>query len=467
MQRTLIVIVSILFVFSVSAQDYRIEVKVDGLKDSTLQMGYYFGEKTLLADTAPVNSNGVAVFKGDSLLPRGMYFVVLPNSYFELLITDNQQFSVSTTLENVAKDLVFTNSPENTAFTKYRTFLAQKQGVMSKLQKRAQSQKEDGGEVKQNLLDSIALVDNEVKSMWDATIKANPETLLSEIIRTLKPVEFPDFNIPDDAPNADSLRWITSIRYNQEHYFDNVNFSEAGLIRTPFFQDRIDNYFDRVLIPVADTVIPYANSVIERAQANDDMYRFIVTHLFSKYSNSSIMGMDAVFVNIAENYFLSGKTPWITQETKTKIAERVANLKPNLIGEVAPNLKMRDLDGSLHELGKVDAKIMVIYFWDTNCSFCKKTSPALKKLYQKYKSKGFNVFAVYTQGEPDKWEEYIEKNELDWINVWDPMRTTNYHKLYDIYSTPVMYVLDKDKKIIAKRIGIESLERFIEEEIDK
>lgn len=467
MQRTLIVIVSILFVFSVSAQDYRIEVKVDGLKDSTLQMGYYFGEKTLLADTAPVNSNGVAVFKGDSLLPRGMYFVVLPNSYFELLITDNQQFSVSTTLENVAKDLVFTNSPENTAFTKYRTFLAQKQGVMSKLQKRAQSQKEDGGEVKQNLLDSIALVDNEVKSMWDATIKANPETLLSEIIRTLKPVEFPDFNIPDDAPNADSLRWITSIRYNQEHYFDNVNFSEAGLIRTPFFQDRIDNYFDRVLIPVADTVIPYANSVIERAQANDDMYRFIVTHLFSKYSNSSIMGMDAVFVNIAENYFLSGKTPWITQETKTKIAERVANLKPNLIGEVAPNLKMRDLDGSLHELGKVDAKIMVIYFWDTNCSFCKKTSPALKKLYQKYKSKGFNVFAVYTQGEPDKWKEYIEKNELDWINVWDPMRTTNYHKLYDIYSTPVMYVLDKDKKIIAKRIGIESLERFIEEEIDK
>ncbi|MDD4673548.1 MAG: redoxin domain-containing protein [Bacteroidales bacterium] len=467
MQRTLIVIVSILFVFSVSAQDYRIEVKVDGLKDSTLQMGYYFGEKTLLADTAPVNSNGVAVFKGDSLLPRGMYFVVLPNSYFELLITDNQQFSVSTTLENVAKDLVFTNSSENTAFTKYRTFLAQKQGVMSKLQKRAQSQKEDGGEVKQNLLDSIALVDNEVKSMWDATIKANPETLLSEIIRTLKPVEFPDFNIPDDAPNADSLRWITSIRYNQEHYFDNVNFSEAGLIRTPFFQDRIDNYFDRVLIPVADTVIPYANSVIERAQANDDMYRFIVTHLFSKYSNSSIMGMDAVFVNIAENYFLSGKTPWITQETKTKIAERVANLKPNLIGEVAPNLKMRDLDGSLHELGKVDAKIMVIYFWDTNCSFCKKTSPALKKLYQKYKSKGFNVFAVYTQGEPDKWEEYIEKNELDWINVWDPMRTTNYHKLYDIYSTPVIYVLDKDKKIIAKRIGIESLERFIEEEIDK
>ena len=465
MQRSLIAIASIFFALSVSAQDYRIELKVEGLKDSTLQMGYYFGEKTLLADTATVNSDGVAVFKGDSLLPRGMYFVVLPNNYFELLVTDNQKFSISTTLANANKDLVFTNSPENTAFAKYRTFLAEKQNVMGRLQKKAQVQKEDGGEVSKVLLDSISLVDNEVKNMWDETIKANPGTLLSEIIRTLKPIEFPDFNIPNDAPNADSLRWITSIRYNQKHFFDNINFSEAGLIRTPFFQSRIDSYFDRVLMPIADTVILYANHVIEQAQANDEMYRFIVTHLFSKFSNSSIMGMDAVFVSIAENYFLSGKTPWITEETKAKIAERVTNLKPNLIGEVAPNLKMRGTDGMLHELAKVDADIMVVYFWDTNCSFCKKTSPELKKLHEKYQSNGFKVFAVYTQGESDKWKEYIEKNELNWINVWDPMRITNYHKLYDIYSTPVMYVLDKDKKIIAKRIGIESLEKFIEQEI--
>lgn len=465
MQRTLLTIVTILFAFSVSAQNYRIELKVDGLKDSTIQMGYYFGEKTLLADTATMNSNGVAVFKGDSLLPRGMYFIVLPNSYFELLITDNQQFSIGTTLENANKDLVFINSPENTAFTKYRAFLADKQNIMGKLQQRAQVQRESGGEVDKVLRDSITLVDDEVKNMWNSTIQANPGTLLAEIINTLKPIDFPDFNITDDQPNADSLRWITSIRYNQEHYFDNVNFSEAGLIRTPFFQSRIDNYFDRVLIPIADTVIKYADPIIKRAQANDDMYRFIVGHLFSKFSNSSIMGMDAAFVHIAENYFLSGKAPWITDETKTKIANRVADLKPNLIGETAPNLKMKDIAGSLRELSKVDAKVTVIYFWEPSCSHCKVTTPKLRGIYEKYKSKGFNVFAVYTQGEQDKWNEYIEKNDLKWINVWDPMRVTNYHKLYDIYSTPVMYVLDKDKKIIAKRIGIESLERFIEQEI--
>ena len=465
MQRTILAIVTLFFAFSVSAQNYRIELKVDGLKDSTIQMGYYFGDKTLLADTATLNSKGVAVFKGDSLLPRGMYFVVLPTSYFELLITDNQHFSISTTLQNVNKDLVFTNSHENTEFTKYRTFLAERQNIMSGLQQRAQGQKENAGEVNQALLDSITLVDEEVKTMWDETTRANPGTLLAAVINTLKPVDFPDFNISDDQPSADSLRWITSIRYNQEHYFDNVDFSEAGLVRTPFFQSRIDNYFDRVLIPIVDTVIQYSDIVIKRAQANDDMYRFIVTHLFSKFSNSSIMGMDAAFVHLAENYFLSGKTPWITDETKTKIADRVADLKPNLIGETAPNLKMKDVGGTLRDLSKVNAKVTVIYFWEPSCSHCKKTTPLLKDLYEKYKSKGLNVFAVYTQGEHDKWKEYVEKNNMTWINVWDPMRTTNYHKFYDIYSTPVMYVLDKDKKIIAKRIGIESLERFVEQEI--
>ena len=88
--RRLIAISTFLFIYSISSfsQGYRIELKVDGLKDTTIQLGFYFGEKTLLADTAPINSNGVAVFKGDTLLDRGMYFVVLPGNYFELLLGD-------------------------------------------------------------------------------------------------------------------------------------------------------------------------------------------------------------------------------------------------------------------------------------------------------------------------------------------------------------------------------------------
>jgi thiol-disulfide isomerase/thioredoxin len=177
------------------------------------------------------------------------------------------------------------------------------------------------------------------------------------------------------------------------------------------------------------------------------------------------MGMDAVFVHIAEKYFLSGQTPWITEETKGKIADRVADLKPNLIGQIAPNFRMSTIGGGVQELHKVKAEVTVVYFWEPSCSHCKKVTPQLRDIYNKYKDKGLEVVAVYTQGEKDKWSEYVDTNKLTWINVWDPTRVSRYHKLYDIYSTPVMYVLDKDKKIVAKRIGVESLERFIEQEV--
>lgn len=448
-----------------SGQGYRIELKVDGLRDTTIQLGFYFGEKTLLADTAPVDSKGVAVFKGDTILDRGMYFVVLPGSYFELLLGDNQHFGIETSLDKVNEDLVFIKSPENTKFAEYRLFMGERQQRMAELQKEAQAQRERDEEVDEALLNQIKELDAEVKKNGDKIIAEQPKSFLASIIKTLRPIEFPDFKIPDDAANADSLRWMASIMFNQQHFFDNIEFSEPGLVRTPFFQGRIDTYFDRILIPAADTVMLYADRVIERSRSNPLMFRFVLNHLFTKFSNSSIMGLDAVFVHIAEKYYLTGEADWINEESKTKIANRVADLKPNLIGKVAPNLTLKDIKGLSRELHKVKADVLVVYFWEPSCSHCKKVTPELNKLYAKYKSKGLEVYAVYTQDDMAKWTDYVKENGLSWINVWDPSRASRYHKLYDIYSTPVIYILNKDKKIIAKRIGVESLERFIEQEV--
>ena len=143
------------------AQGYRIEVKVDGLNDTKLQLGYYYGDKTLLADTARTNSQGLAIFQGDTLLPRGMYFVVLPDNFFELILEDNQQFGISTSIDNVNQNLKFANSPENTAFDRYRKFLAEKQNRMGELQQQAQEQREATGEVDKDLIAKIEALDSE------------------------------------------------------------------------------------------------------------------------------------------------------------------------------------------------------------------------------------------------------------------------------------------------------------------
>jgi hypothetical protein len=75
---------------------------------------------------------------------------------------------------------------------------------------------------------------------------------------------------------------------------------------------------------------------------------------------------------------------------------------------------------------------------------------------------------VYTQGDKTEWLEYIhDKGYEDWINVWDAYNLTNFRFFYNIYSTPTIYLLDKDKKIIAKRIGAETLKSLLEIKLKK
>jgi hypothetical protein len=87
----------------------------------------------------------------------------------------------------------------------------------------------------------------------------------------------------------------------------------------------------------------------------------------------------------------------------------------------------------------------------------------LKKEYQeKLKAKGVSVFAVCTETERKKWLEFIRKEQLDWINVADIELQNTFRSVYDVTSTPVVYLLNKNKRIEAKRLPVEKIPEFIE-----
>ena len=191
----------------------------------------------------------------------------------------------------------------------------------------------------------------------------------------------------------------------------------------------------------------------------------MLSFLLNKFQTSERMGMDGVFVALSEKYYLSGQATWVDKKILDKIAERVAALKPNLIGNIAPDLWMPNPYSKYYRLSEIKAKITVVYFWDPDCGHCKKVTPELKKIYDKFKSKGLNVYAVFTQGDQPKWMDYISKNNLDWINVWDPTFSSNFRNLYDITSTPAIFVLDANKRIVLKRISAETLSQYLENEL--
>ena len=111
---------------------------------------------------------------------------------------------------------------------------------------------------------------------------------------------------------------------------------------------------------------------------------------------------------------------------------------------------------------------MVLFFYEPGCGHCKKATPKLKQLADKYWEKGVEVLGVYTQFKKEEWLEFIKEQGLEnWINAWDPYNQSHFRTNYDVRSTPSIYLLDKNKNIIGKRIDVETLEQMLDDEFKK
>jgi thiol-disulfide isomerase/thioredoxin len=169
-----------------------------------------------------------------------------------------------------------------------------------------------------------------------------------------------------------------------------------------------------------------------------------------------------------EKYYMSGQAHWVEAENLKRISERAMKLKPLLIGKVAPDINMFRPDQSRLALHAVNAKYTVLYFWDSECSHCKRVTPELKTLSERLKPLGVEVFAVNTEAEREDWLKAIDSYRINaWINVNDPNNRSGFREKYDLYATPMIFLLDQDKKIVAKRITAEQVDEIIRHEMQR
>lgn len=447
---------------SLHAQGYEIKIIFHNLKDTSVYLGYHFGDKKYVKDTIHLDQRGKGVFSGTEPLPGGVYLLVMPNMrYLEFLVDDNQKFTIETDTTDFLHTLHFKGSQSNTDFLAYQAKLVSLNMKLRELSEKERSLKDNPDSVKA-IRQRIETINHQTRVLNSNVIHSHPNTFLAHLVSAMTPPMVPDFEVPGDSENPDSIKWIMNYNYLRDHYFDDVEFSDDRLLRTPILYNRLVQYFDNILIQMPDSLIPQVDKIIEASRANEDVYQYVVITLLNHFQRSTVMGLDEVYVHIAEKYYLTGQTPWSDSTFLVELKKRVDKIKPNLIGRKAPDLKMETITGEWVDLYEVDAKYTILYFWEPNCGHCKKVTPVLyKDIYQKYRDKGLEVFSVYIYDNHDEWEKYIDEHHYDWINAWDPKQLTYFRFYYDVYSTPTIYVLDKDKKIIAKRLDIETLEKFI------
>lgn len=433
---------------------YEIKLRVNGIKDTVCYLANYYGDKQYLKDTAKVDSKGSFAFTGKEKLPGGIYLVVLPGKrYFEIVVADEQFFSLETDTLDYVKYMKVKGSNENIKFYEFLNFLGEKGKLIEGYKAEIKKNKKDSLVITQKMI----AVDKEVISFRKDFIKTNSNLFITKVFKASEEIEVPEAPILKNGRKDSTFQY----RYYKAHYFDNIDFSDDRLIRTPIFHQKIDKYIKTLVAQIPDSLTKDIDIVISKAKASKELFKYCVWYYNYTYETSNMMGMDAIFVHMAKKYYLTKEVDWIDSTVRKKFQERAKTLEPLLLGKVAPNAYLADTLGKLIPLYNVKAKYIIMIFWDPNCGHCQKEVPKLSEFHKKYRSKGIEVYSASIERDDKDWKKFVREKKLDtFINVWDKFTYTDFRNVWDIYSTPVIYILDENKKILAKRLGVEQLEEF-------
>lgn len=432
------------------ATGHRIELHLAHAKDSAVYLGNYYGTQTYLVDTSRLDDHGNTVFAGPDTLAKGIYFILLSDRrhYFEFLVGDQQHFSIQADSSDGFRDLRFEHSPDNDLFSRYNAFLRHEQERIG----RATSEGADTSRLHALQRE----IGDTVTGYRKRFVAAHPDAVLSTIFRGML-----DPQVPPKPPGADSS---FAYRYFKDHFWDGVDFSDNTLVRSPVLQSKLERYFDKLVSPNPDSVNREADALIEKARANPEMFKYVLYWLTYHYETSPYMGMDAVFVHLVEKYYMTGQAFWLNKDMTDKIIQRASQIAPNLIGNQAPDLALRTADLQPYDLYKAQGKYILLVFWDPTCGHCQIIVPELDSAYEAHwKREGVTMVGVHAGGTKQEWQEFIQAHHMeDWINLWDPEQKTNYRRLYDVYMTPIIYLLDSHKKILAKHLSVEQVDEFLQ-----
>jgi len=479
---------------------YDIKINFKGCKDSMVYLVKYTFDTQYIADTCKKIKNGQIQFKGNKELDKGVYTLVSEGKsiYFDLFINENQKFTINTDASDIVASLKSIGNKENEQFFSYIKYITQKNVDFGKVREQTKGKsKEDSTKFMNEKVNAFNLEVKKYEADFMSKVKGS---YLYDVLNLKTEKE------PTEVPKAKNGRpdSIYTYYYYKNHFFDGIDFKDERIIRTPFFDDRIKKYFENVILMHPDTVIKEIDKVLVKCESENLVYNMLLGYFTYKFEQSKIMGFDKVFVHLGDKYIVSGRASKVyADETVTKIKERVDIMRNLLLESRVPELYCIDTTygGVVRKMGfdtasssksitdiylknvekltplyktlySVQAKYTVLIFWAEDCGHCQTEVPKLHESLKDIKGTiDVKVFAVQTKDELYKnWKKFIiEKKLTDFINVFDPIHINNLKEKFDIYSTPVIYILDKDKRIKAKRLGAEQVVDMLKtlETIDK
>ena len=464
----LLLIVTVLFAH---AQSFKVTLQATGFTNGIAYLTYHYGKNFNVEDSAAVNNKGIAIFEGKRKLPGGIYSVFLPGKakYVDFFIDKEQVINIKIDSTDLLNKTVITGSKENILFQNYQKFMAEK-GKAWEQERVAYTQsrtKQDSALHEANYIK----LNKELNDYRENIIRNQPQSMMASTLNAMKE---PPLLHSIPKTHSDSLENY----YNyKKHYWDGVTFMDERIIRSPFFLPKFEKYYREIIVQQSDSIIKETDYQLLLARSSPEMYKFMLNWLTDEYINPKYMGQDAVFVHLFNKYHSKGLTGWLNEKQQETISRRAYMLMANLIGAKAADLEMIDTSDKAASLYNLKADYTIVCFWDPNCGHCKEEVPKLDSIYKaSWKAHGVKMYGVLSGDAKENlkpaWTKFIDDHHLgEWTHVYqtkemeaadNAAQKASYRQLYDVTMTPTLFLLDKEKNIIGKKLTWQQLDELLQ-----
>jgi len=122
------------------------------------------------------------------------------------------------------------------------------------------------------------------------------------------------------------------------------------------------------------------------------------------------------------------------------------------LGDKFIDFEMLDNNVERRKLSDVKANYILLEFWASNCGPCRQENPNLVETYNKYKEKGFEIFAVSEDRKKQNWLKAIKEDKLPWIHVSDLSKDNKASMIYGVNGIPDNFLIDEEGIIIGRNL---------------
>ena len=441
------------FARNVQLENVEINLHIDGLSSQWIYLqGIHKNVKSKL-DSAWLNAEGKGLFKYEMSLDPGYYDLAISDDVsFPILLGQDQAFSLKANAGQLIKTMEVQGSIEN-------DLLYKSMQLDIDLQDRFQAEIQTIQQTGAQQLDQALI--NQLREKYFAEKVDFLNNLFQEYPNTL----FASYEKARQEPQGmyaimgdQSLDPATKQEQVLSAFWDQVDFSDERLLRTPAIFDKLWQYFNRFVPDQTDIKIQAVDVLMKKVAEHPAYYAFFATWLADDYLPpfTGQMDPDALYTHLVNNYLAEEQAVWADSMKIYAWKLRAESRSVSLAGMKAANFEAQTPDGRMQALYDVKSPYIALFFYHYDCDHCIETAPKLAQQYPALKGQGLEVVAVAMDTPEEEWKNFIRSNEMNFINVTDQDNQAIYEH-YSVWATPEIMLLDPDRTIIGKHLAVEDI----------